>query len=448
MAQVKFRDLKHIPGERGLPYFGNLFPFLADAGGFLERCRHQYGDVFLFYSPFGWTIMLAGQTANKFFLVEQARFTSSQEAWENSLGELFPNGLMLMDGDRHQYHRAIMLDAFKKVPMQGYLDFMPEIIAGELDKLDSGRPTKMFPFFKHLTLKLAGKIFFGLNLDGDLKKVNQAITDIVNASGSVPMNIPFSRYRKGLKGRKTLIRYFRNILPERRRNPGKDLMSKLCLATDESGNRFTDQEVIDHLIFVLMAAHDTTAITLTLMSYFLAKHPDWQQAVRQESTPIQNQTAIALPDLRLLEKTSLVMKETLRLHPPLILVTRKLEKAMHFEGYDFPREAFITLLFHITHRDDRTWSNPLDFDPERFSKERKEHQKCPYAYAPFGAGRHHCIGYAFAEMQIKLVITGLVDRFELELQEGYECPIRDVPLKQPKDDLPMRLKARSIAETV
>ena len=140
MGKVKYRHLRHFPGNRGLPYFGNLFPFLSNAGKFLEDRRRQYGDVFLFYSPFGWTVMLAGPTANKFFLVEQAKFTSSQEAWENSLGELFPNGLMLMDGDRHQYHRSIMLDAFKKGPMQGYLDFMPDIIAREMDGLTSRDP--------------------------------------------------------------------------------------------------------------------------------------------------------------------------------------------------------------------------------------------------------------------------------------------------------------------
>ena len=306
----------------------------------------------------------------------------------------------------------------------------------------------MFLFFKHLTLKLAGKVFFGLDLNDDLKKVNQAITDIVNASGTVPVNLPFSKYRKGLKGRALLIRYFRDILPERRQNPGNDLMSKLCLATDEEGNRFTDQEVIDHLIFVLMAAHDTTAITLTLMSYFLAKQPNWQEMVREEAGLLPHDQPIGLTDLRKLEKTALVMKETLRLHPPLILVTRKLEQAMQFEGYDFPKDAFVTLLFHTAHRDDRTWSDPLKFDPERFNKQRSEHQKCPYAYAPFGAGRHHCIGFAFAEMQIKLVITELLKRFELRVPQGYDCPIRDVPLKQPKDDLPMLLKEVSMAEVV
>ncbi len=442
MSTITYKQLRHFPGDRGLPYFGHFFPFLANASKFYQDRRKKFGDVFIFRTPFGWTVTLCGPTATKFFLVENNKFTSSKEAWDNALSELFPNGLMLMDGDRHRYHRSIMQEAFKKSPMQGYLDIMPAIITKELDKLNGINQVELFPFFKNLTLQLAGRVFFGLELKEDLVQINRSITNIVEASGALPFNLPFSKFRKGIKGRKALVRYFRSVLPERRRNPGKDLMSKFCLATSEEGAQFTDEEIIDHLIFVLMAAHDTTAITLTLMSYFLAKHPQWQDQLRAEALTLNREkTDIQLNDLRQLEKISLVMKETLRLHPPLILVPRKLEKAMEFEGYRFPANTFINLLFQLTHIDERTWTNPNRFDPERFNKQRNEHQKCPYAYAPFGAGKHHCIGFAFAEMQIKLVLTEFLTRFKISVPNDYECELRDVPLKQPKDNLPVFLES-------
>ncbi len=386
-------------------------------------------------------VVVSGPAANKFILVEEGKFTSSKEAWENSLGELFPNGLMLMDGDQHKYHRSIMQEAFKKIPMQGYLDIMPTILANGIKELKGKKKILAFPFFKNLTLKVAASVFFGLDPKQDLTAVNKAVTDIVNASAALHIKLPFSNYQKGINGRKFLINYFKKILPERRANSGKDLFSRFCTAKDEDGNQFTDQEIIDHLIFVLMAAHDTTAITLTLMSYFLAKHTDWQNALRAEGANFEVTGETKVNDLRTLDKMGLVMKETLRIHPPLITVSRKLGRDIEINELTIPKDTFVSVVFQMTHHDERIWSSPAKFDPERFNKERSEQLKCPFGYAPFGAGKHHCIGYQFAELMVKIGMTELLKRYKITVPVGYESPIKDVPLKQPKDNLPLYLEA-------
>lgn len=441
MPAISKKQLQHIPGDWGLPFIGHFIDFVSNATEFYARHQKKYGDVFKIHTPLGVSVVLCGPTANKLILVEEGKFTSSKEAWENSLGELFPNGLMLMDGEQHKYHRGIMQEAFKKGPMQGYLDIMPEIFTNAIDQLDGKKKVLAFPFFKNMTLKVAAQVFFGISPKEDLTAINKAITDIVNASAALPIKLPFTKYQKGISGRKFLIKYFKKILPERRTNPGKDLFSKFCVATSEEGNQFTDQEIIDHLIFVLMAAHDTTAITLTLMSYFLAKHPEWQDKLRTEGSNFHISKETKVNDLRQLEKMGLVMKETLRIHPPLITVSRKLERELEVNDLIIPKNTFVSVAFQVTHHDERTWSNPATFDPERFNKERNEQSKCPFGYAPFGAGKHHCIGYQFAEIMVKLGMTELLKRFKISVPEGYESPIRDVPLKQPKDNLPLYLEA-------
>jgi len=441
MSLSTYNELKHIPGEKGLPIFGDFFKFINNATKYYTEQRDKYGDVFISNNILGTSVVLCGPAANKLLLVEQAKFTSNKEAWEVVLSDLFPNGLMLMDGAQHKYHRSIMLDAFKKEAMQGYLDIMPSLVEQLLEELKGQSKLLFFPFFKNVTLKIAGSVFFGLSLKEDLSKVNKAVTDIVNASGAIPVNLPFTTYRKGINGRKFLIDYFKSIIGERRSNPGKDLFSKLCQAKSEEGDQFTDQEIIDHLIFILMASHDTTAITLSLMSYFLAKHPEWQEQVRTEIQTTPLASPIQVKELRQLEKLGLVMKETLRLHPPLITVARKLEKEMEVDGIRIPKNTSVSLVFQMTQLDERNFTNPLTFDPARFNKVRKEQSKCPFAYAPFGAGPHHCIGYGFAEMSIKMVMKELLTHYRLSVPKGYECPIRDVPLKQPKDNLPMFIEA-------
>ena len=442
MSTNSYKVLDHIPGDNGIPFFGHFFPFIRNASKFWTERREKYGDVFKYRTPLGSSVVLCGPAANKMILVEESKFTSNKEAWEISLSDLFPNGLMLMDGDQHQYHRSIMNEAFKKEPMQGYLDSMPKIIARELEKLKNKNKVLFFPFFKELTLQLAAKVFFGLTLKDDLKSINKAISDIVNAASALPIKLPFTAYGKGLAGRKYLVNYFQSIIVKKRSAPEKDLFSRLCQAKSEEGHQFTDSEIIDHLIFVLMAAHDTTAITLSMMSYYMAKDLQWQERLREEAQSFELREDIQVKDLRQLEKIGLFMKETLRKQPPLTTSVRKIEKDMEVDGHHIPKDTVVNVVYELTHHDERNWeTNPHDFDPERFSKGRNEQSKCPFAYAPFGAGKHHCIGYAFAEMQIKLVITMLLKDYKLSVPEGYECPIKDVPLKNPTDNLPMFIEA-------
>jgi cytochrome P450 len=179
------------------------------------------------------------------------------------------------------------------------------------------------------------------------------------------------------------------------------------------------------------------------MSYFLAKHPTWQQRVRDEIGDVDS-SQLSLTDLRAFTVLSDVLKETLRIHPPLTLVARKTSEAMEVEGLTLPKDTMVACSFQLSHNDERVWSNPDQFDPERFSAQRKEHMKCPYAYAPFGAGPHHCIGYSFAEMQIKLVMIQLLQGYDLSCDPGYDAPVQDVPLKIPKDDLPLNISKRSV----
>jgi len=299
-------------------------------------------------------------------------------------------------------------------------------------------PLKMFPFFKELTLKVALDVFFGLSPKDELDSINEAITNIVKAAATIQINLPFTTYGKGIKARKYLVRYFKNLIQAKREHPSNDLFSLLCQAESDEGLKFTDQEVIDHLIFILMAAHDTTASTLTSLSYFLAKNPDWQDRIRDE-TDIVNKEDLTLKEIRNLEGANLAMKETLRIYPPLTSISRVSNKDLEFNEWRFPKGVQFSISVSYFHKLKNVWSKPNQWDPERFNSERQEDKKCPYAYSPFGAGLHHCIGYQFAEMQINLVIGKLLQKYRLVLPEDYTMPMKAVPLQEPRDGLPMTL---------
>jgi len=440
MGILKYKDLKHLPGDKGPFLVGYFREFISDTIGLWTSMRKKYGDVYAMKVLHRGSVQLMSPTTNKRILIDESGNVENKEAWETALSELFPNSLMLMDGKEHKYHRSIMLDAFKKPAMKGYYDIMPNIIETTISEIRPNAINKLFPFYKLMTLQLAVKVFFGLEKSNKLLEVNEAVTNIVNASAAIPLKIPGTTFYKGIKGRQFLRTFFLSLVEERKKQPGKDLFSRLTVAESEDGEKYTDDEIVDHLIFVLMAAHDTTAITLTFLSYFLAKHPKWQERVREEVKDFDPKQTDPT-SLRSLKQLSLVIKETLRIHPPLTQVLRKLTKDMNIEGYDIPKDSVVACLMQMTQLDENTWTAPFDFDPMRFDDSRKEDKKCPFSYAPFGAGQHHCIGYAFADMQIKLVMVELLKRFELVVDADYEPPIRDVPLKQPLDDLPVLVKA-------
>lgn len=438
---MKKKDLSHIPGKYSLFPWSNALEFFKDYHGLKKRKKEMFGDIFksdFFGRPM---INILDKEVAHFALVEHSKDFGSQEAWELVLKELFPNGLMLMDGERHKHHRSIVAEAFKKAPMEGYLETMKSVIADFLANLDDNHP-KLFPLFKAFTLELALKVFFGLERDERFEKINHAIIHIVEASSALPIKLPFTKYSKGIEARKYLIKVFAELIPQKRANPQKDLFSKLCIAENEEGEKLTDEQIIDHLIFILMAAHDTTASTLTSFSYFLAKHTDWKDKLRNEAKNFYEKHGndFKVRDLRELELTGLALKETLRRYPPLVTLGRVSNRELEYKNHRLPKGTHVSIDIDENHHNPEVWSCPHQFDPQRFSKERSEHTKCPYTYIPFGAGIHHCIGFAFAEMQIKLVMSNLLLTHDWSVSADYKIPMKPVPLQEPMDGLPVEMK--------
>ncbi|MCU0443552.1 MAG: cytochrome P450 [Microscillaceae bacterium] len=440
--------LPQIPGNLRIPFVGDTFQFLKDPIALFAQKQKQYGDIFK-VRLFGENVVfMLGAEANRFLLIEQAKHLSNEEGWQFSIGELFRNGLMLKDGEEHKYHRSILQSAFKKEPMAGYLADIIPTTQQYLQTWQNETELMIFPAMKALTLQIAGKVFFGLDFNDDLQKINQAIIQVVRASSTgLPFAIPFTTYWRGLQARQVLEDYFGGLIADRRQNPTQDIFGMLCIAQNDEGASLSDQEIIDHLIFLLMAGHDTTASTLTSLFYELAVNPNWQEALREISQQFAAGDQISFQNLHnQLVELDWAIKETLRLHPPLIMIPRKSTQEIQFGNLSIPPQTAVTALIYHNHFEGQYFKNPETFDPCRFAEPRSEHKKCPHAYAPFGAGQHHCLGYAFAEMQIKVVMHYVLLNYRWSVPPGYQAEYQAIPLQEPKDGLPVKLE--KITQTV
>jgi cytochrome P450 len=250
--------LAHIPGDNGWPLVGHTLVVLSDPKGFVERRAERYGPVYRSHAFGQSNVSLLGPDANEFVLLDSQKLFSSMFGWSVLLGRLFPRGLMLLDFDEHRLHRRALSVAFKSGPMQSYLGQLNAGIAKGLAQWPCGREFKFYPAVKQLTLDLAATSFLGEELGPELEAVKRAFIAMVAASVAViRAPLPGTQMGRGVRGRALIVDYFNRQIPLRRERGGDDLFSQLCRATWEDGSLLSNADIVDHMSFLMMAAHDT-----------------------------------------------------------------------------------------------------------------------------------------------------------------------------------------------
>jgi cytochrome P450 len=430
-----------IPGDLKLPFIGSTLEFARDVNALIIKSWKRYGDVFKIRVLGENIIGLAGPDANRLILHDDQDHFLSKEGWEFILGDLFPGAIMLTDGEEHKRFRRIMQSAFHREPMEGYLEVIEQEVEQYLDKEIPVRNGKLitYPAMVRLTMKIAGKLFFGMEFS---KKHLDAIMDVTKASMSpVQLEIPYTPYWKGMRARRMLTNFYRERIQANKKNPGEDMFSQMCVAKSEEGEMFSDEEIINQMIFVMMASHDTTTSTLTSMIYETARYPEWQDRMKRESEVFYASGPLEYSRLKEFKEIAMVTNEALRLHPPLVVIPRYAVRDFAFHGYNIPAGTRVAISTYATHIMPEIYTDPMRFDPERFNEERAEHKKVAYSFIPFGAGRHLCIGKYFAEMEARIVMSHFVRRFRWSVPDGYTMRYAP-PLNHPVDGLPIMIERR------
>ena len=436
------RRLAHIPGDGGWPLFGTSVEFVRDPIGFHERRLAAHGPVYKTRNFGRWAVALHGADALERVLMDRERNFSSEKGWA-LLSRLFPGGLMLRDFDNHRLHRRIMQTAFKPKALADYTARMNSGIAAALDRWPRGR-MRFYDAVKDLTLELGASIFMGMDPGAEARRLNRAfIAELAASVAVVRTPIPGNRTWRGLRARAFLLDWLRRRIPERRDGDGDDLFSHLCRARledgEDKGRHFTDEEIVEHLNFLLMAAHDTTTSGLTTMVWALARHPEWQDAAREEIAGVDaDRLEYALMDRAPVVER--IFKEALRLRPPVPFIPRYALRPFAFGGYEIPGDTYLSVNPGLVARDPALWSDPLTFDPDRFGPDRAEDKRHRFAWSPFGGGVHKCLGLHFAMLQARAFTFQFLRRFRVSPAGEGEPRWRVVPIPKPVDGLPVLLE--------
>ncbi len=437
------RDLlAHIPGDEGWPIVGRTLAILADPKGEVERMAAKHGRIYRSRVLGETSITVLGPEANELVLFDQARIFSSTYGWETILGRLFPRGLMLLDFDEHRLHRRALSVAFKSGPMKSYLAALD---AGISERVAQWRqkpgPMLFYPAMKKLTLDLAATSFLGTEIGPDVEEITRAFIDMVAASVA-PVRTPWpgTQMARGVKGRARIVAYFSEQIPIRRAKDGEDLFSQLCRATHDNGALLSNEDIVDHMSFLMMAAHDTLTSSLTSFIGALAEDQAWQEKLRNEvaALGLARDAPTSFDNLEAMPLTEMAFKEAMRIRPPVPSIPRRATADFSFGGYRIPAGTLVGVNPLFTHHMADIWPDPDSFDPLRFTDEaqRGRHR---FAWVPFGGGAHMCLGLHFAYMQAKCFARHFLQNLSVTLTPGTRPNWQMWPIPKPKDGLRVTL---------
>jgi cytochrome P450 len=418
------------PGMRYPSAFHFFMAARRDPLGLLRSAAAEFGDVVridawplhvhLLFHPDG---------------IKHVLLDNNRNYWKGGLiGRVKPligEGLFTSEGDFWRRQRRLAQPAFHRQRIEGFAAMMGAAGAQMLDEWQaaaaSGTPIDLMEQTSRVTLRIVGQSLFGIDLLGQAATVGSALLDALQFITEETFKllpswlvVPTPRNRRFLRARAELDRVVLDIIEQRRRrgDGGDDLLGMLMEMRDaDSGEGMSDRQLRDETITFILAGHETTAVTLAWACLLLAQHPEIDARLRAEVSEVLAGRTPTLADLPRLGLARRVVDETLRLYPPVPVISRDSYAADEIDGYAIPAKSGAMLSPYVTHRHPAFWPDPDRFDPDRFLPEAVA-SRPRYAYFPFSGGPRLCIGNEFALMEAQILLAMIVQRYRVEVAPG------------------------------
>ena len=412
------------------PVVGHSIQFNYDALALIQRLQESKGDVFQLNILNEDVLLFLTPSATKQIFLDPDDNFSSKHGWEFSIGPTFENGLMLRDFDDHKYHRSLLQNSFRRDALDKYIHIIQPRIDSWIEEVKQKKEFYLYKSIKQLMFNVAVELFFDEVDDTKLNHLNQLfINSIKPATTIVRSPYPMTRMKKGLKARVELLEYFQE--KSDKIDISKETLFADLVKTNNEEAGLTNFEIAEHMIFLLLAAHDTTTSTLTSSIHFLAGDENYQNKVKTESSTL-SKTDIS--DLKNGIIGEALFNEAIRKYPPVPFSPRWVVRDAELDGYEIPKNTYIAAGPLVLHNDERYWEDPLAFNPERFEDPTITHE----AYFPFAGGAHTCLGKFFASYLFKNVIYKLVDSFQV-INTNEELKINPAPIPNPRKDVKIQV---------
>jgi cytochrome P450 len=439
-----------LPGPRGLPWLGVTFELVRNPLALFERMGREYGDVSeLRYWRGSRVLLNAPELTEQVLVVHHQKFTKGillRLTAERLLGQ----GLLTSEGDLWRRQRRLAQPAFQRARIVDYAPAMVHFAQEQAAEWRPGERCDIAVEMMHISLRVAVRTLFGLELKSEARAVGQALTAIMRrdlrrmrSPFKLPPTFPTPANRRAEQGYDLLEGMVGRIIEEKRRDGCRsdDLLSRLIEAADEQGAHMSARQLRDETMTLLLAGHETTALALTWTWYLLSQNPAAEARLHEEIDRTLSGRLPTPDDLDRMPYLNAVIQESLRLYPPAYTIGRSSTMPMRLGGYDFPKETIFLMPTWVTQRDPRYFEDPLAFRPERWL-DGLTPEGLGFRYFPFGGGPRRCIGQSFALMEAGLVIATLASRFRFRLAPGHPVVPEPLVTLRPKYGIPMVVEER------
>jgi cytochrome P450 len=444
-------SLRFPPGPKGHFLLGNLGPVSRDWLGFYAQCAREYGDVVqLRYLHVPVCLLLHPRDIEYVLVTNPGNFIKSREY--RALARIVGNGLLTNDGKSWHRQRGLIQPAFRREEILSYVPVMIQAASRMLDLWTNGESRNVHADMMGVTLEIVAQCLCGADVAGVTGRVGKAmetITDRFMTDAVQALLLPFDLPDFLAPARRDAIRDLNEIINaiilERRAShqPSGDLLETLLHARDAEGQPMSDAQLRDEVMTLFLAGHETAAIALSWTCYLLGQHPEVETRLVEEMKEVLGERDLTSEDLPRLRYTEMVIKEAMRLYPPVWRVARRAVADCEIGGYRVSAGTSIFIFQSLTQRDPRFFTNPDAFDPERWREDPVRSGKIPrFAYFPFGGGPRVCVGTAFAMLEATLLLAKIQQKFHLDLVPGHLVkPLPSVTLR-PTDGIRVTVRRR------
>lgn len=425
-----------LPNGPQTPPLLQMLQWIATPLELMETCAKRYGDFF--------TLRVGKNFVPVVFISHpqaiQEIFTADSKQFDvgKANGILRPllgdRSMILLDGERHQRQRRLLMPTFHGERMRAYGKLIRDITDQVISEWEISKPFNVRESMQQISLQVILHAVFGLGDGQRYQQLKHLLAEMLNVTSS-PLSSTlifvealqrdlgaWSPWGRFLERRREIKNLIYEELRERRQlnSSGSDILSLMMSARDEAGQPMSDEELHDELMTLLIAGHETTATALSWAFYWLHRQPESLEKLRHELNATNydsDPSAIAqLPYL------SAVCQETLRLYPVgLLTFPRVLKSPMRLMGFEFEPGTALLPCIYLTHHRQDIYPQSKQFKPERFL----ERQFSPYEYLPFGGGSRRCIGMAFALFEMKIVLATVLLRYNMAIAPNNKVrPVR------------------------
>ncbi|MGA7446612.1 MAG: cytochrome P450, partial [Terriglobales bacterium] len=396
----------------------------------LSRYNEIYGDTFwIRIGGLKEAMVTIDPAVIQHVLKTNAENYQKSEIQVKRMGHFLGKGLLTTHGEPWRTQRRLIQTGFDRKQLDALSSIMQDSLADSLRDFDGQirrGPVDIYPHLMKITFAMVARSLFGARLkDEDIDLVSHTICTvqefIVRQTLQPYLNPWFAvsgelRRHEAMRTRADAI-LLEYIKKRRNEPPGHDLLQTLMDARYTDGEGMPDELILSESMQLLVAGHETSSNALSWLFYLLSSRPDCLERVRREFDSVLGDAPITYSDVPKFEFTTQVICEALRLYPPFWMVDRMAVADDRVGDVAIPRGSMVIVYVYGAHHARRFWQNPENFDPERFTKEN-EKLRPPFTYLPFGAGPRGCIGGNYAMLQILMILSDLLRKYDFQLAPG------------------------------